>query len=713
MHDEQQGTAQGVRWYTADPAALDQLTPDGESEQPHDASWTIDPEGKWILGNHPESTPEQRQRLRAVLAKHQHSSFAYSLKDLVPYTGPLGPARFELKEDKAMWQPQRQYTVDELAVGDEKVGEMLEAHIISEVPTTNRHASAITLPMKRAPDGSWTDKRFCIDLRHVNSNTVVDKYGLPLPEQLFQRMRGCRFMTKLDMRSGFFAVALDEESKLQTAFWWRGKLYAFNRLPFGHVNATAIFQRRMELELQQAGLTHCTSVFVDDVCIFSDSMEDHIQQLDKLLAHFAKANLRAHPSKTIVAVDCLPYLGHLVTASELKPDPAKVAAMHALQPPTNVKRLQSHLGLFNYYRCYIREFSRVAAPLTALTKKDAVWKWGTEEQEAYDQLKAALTVPGLALKQPDPSLPYRLYTDWSCTGIAALLNQVHPDGSEHLVACVSRTLNPAERNYAAWKGELLAAVYGIKAFRPYLLGQQFQLITDHRALLWLLTHKHPVGQQARWLLSLSEYQFSLVHRAGIDNPADAPSREPLACMADWTGSRLDSGEESWTLPQVFLADGSLDPVNYSHDQLALELGLQPCSAAVTIAAAALSASPARVLADEAQLRPPSHEEATSSLLFALSAISASSDDPLTEFDPLAPQMGGGYRCLFFERQWCTSMAPCCLKADGWYMGKPSPGRQAMPDPILHASEHRYACAAHSVGGSNFLSGSTACRRSPV
>eukprot|EP00775_Hariotina_reticulata_P015043 gene15043-biopygen878 len=106
--------------------------------------------------------------------------------------------------------------------------------------------------MKRAPDGSWTDKRFCIDFRHVNSNTVVDKYGMPLPEDLFRRMQGAKVMSKLDMRSGFFAVALDEESKLQTAFWWRGKLYAFNRLPFGHVNATAIFQRRMELELQQA-----------------------------------------------------------------------------------------------------------------------------------------------------------------------------------------------------------------------------------------------------------------------------------------------------------------------------------------------------------------------------------------------------------------------------------------------------------------------------
>jgi hypothetical protein len=558
-----------VRWYTADPSALDQLTPDGAAEEPHDSRWQVHPEGKWIMGNHPDSTPEQQQQLEAVLKKHQHTAFAYSLKDLPPYTGPLGPAHFELKEDKAMWQSQRQYTADELAVGDEKVQEMLEATIISEVPTTNRHASAITLPMKRAADGSWTDKRFCIDLRHVNSNTVVDKYGLPLPEQLFQRMRGSKFMTKLDMRSGFFAVQLDEESRLQTAFWWRGKLYAFNRLPFGHVNATAIFQRRMELELQQSGLAHCTSVFVDDVCLYSTSMEEHIQQLDQLLTHFAKAGLRAHPAKTILAVDCLPYLGHLVTATELRPDPAKVAAMQALQPPTNVKRLQAHLGLFNYYRSYIVGCSRIAEPLYALTKKDAVWQWGDTEQQAYDQLKAALTTPGLALKQPNPELPYRLYTDWSCSGIAGLLNQVYPDGSEHLVACVSRSLNQSERNYAAWKGELLAAVYGIKAFRPYLLGQQFQLITDHRALLWLMTHKQPVGQQARWLLSLSEYQFSLVHRAGIDNPADLPSREPLACAADWTGSRLDTGDEGCALPTVYLADGSLDPTAYSHDQLAV------------------------------------------------------------------------------------------------------------------------------------------------
>jgi hypothetical protein len=124
-----------------------------------------------------------------------------------------------------MWCPPRRYNPDELAIGDEKVDEMLSAGIIKEVPTTNRHASAITMPLKRAADGSWTEKRFCIDLRQVNANTVPDRYGMPLPEDLFQQMQGARFLTKLDMRSGFFAIALEEDSKQHTAFWWRGKLF--------------------------------------------------------------------------------------------------------------------------------------------------------------------------------------------------------------------------------------------------------------------------------------------------------------------------------------------------------------------------------------------------------------------------------------------------------------------------------------------------------
>ncbi len=282
-----------------------------------------------------------------------------------------------------------------------------------------------------------------------------------------------------------------------------------------------------------------SSVFVDDVALYADTWEEHLQHMRTLLQHFQQVGLRAHPAKTIVAADCLPYLGHLLSGKELKPEPAKIEAITALQPPTSVNRLQAHLGLFNYYRCYVPEFSRIAQPLYALLKKDATFHWGEEQQQAYVTLKQHLSKPCTAMKHPVGDRAFHLYVDWSQSGIAAVLNQKGDDGSEFMVACASRSLNEAERNYPAWKGEMLAAVWGVKHFRSYLHSREFFLHTDHRALLWLLTHKAPVGQQMRWVLALQEYMFNLVHKPGADNPADCPSREPAACVADTVGARLE------------------------------------------------------------------------------------------------------------------------------------------------------------------------------
>lgn len=632
-----------MRWYKADPAALDQLMPEGSAEEPHDVRWTVHPTGQWILGNHPQATPQQLQQLEQLL-QQEIGAFAYSMKDLPGYSGPLGPAHFELIEDKPMFSPARKYTEPELALGDKKVGEMMEAGIIYEVPTLGvRHAQAPTMPLKRLPDGSWGDIRFALDSRHINANTVVDKYGMPLPEELFRQMAGARFFTKLDMRSGFFQVELDLPSQLQTVFHWRGKCYAFKRLPFGHVNATAIFQRRMELELQAAGLQHCTCVFVDDVCVYSDTMEEHLQQLRQLLQHFQQVNLRAHPAKTIVATDCIPYLGHLVTGKELKPEPAKIAAMTALQPPDCVKRLQAHLGLLNYYRCYIPNFAIIAQPLYALLKQGTKWLWGEAQEGAYKQLKAALSTPGLALRQPDPNRPFRLYTDWSTSGIAAVLNQLDEQGREYLVACVSRSLNDAEKHYPAWKGELLAAVFGIRAFRPYLLTRQFQLITDHKALLWMMKQQRPTGQLARWILSISEYQFSLVHRAGVQNPADLPSREPQQCEADWTGSRLDNEQPQCIVPPVYRPDGSPDSHTYTDAELESHVseGTQSRDQRRGLRVAAAGQllpghepRPSQVLAEAASVQRQHPTAAAQQALHAVAAISAAASAAgIDQYDP--------------------------------------------------------------------------------
>ena len=641
-----------IKWYQPDPSILQHLTPDGNADDPHDARWTVHPTGQWILGNHPQASPQQMQQL-VTLLEQEKGAFAYQLSDVPGYQG--GDVSFKLIDPtKRMWSPQRRYTEEELAFGDEKMKEMLDAGVVVEIPTTNPHASAVTLPMKRAADGSWTDKRWCIDLRQTNANTVVDRYGLPLPEDLFRRIRGAKFLVKADFKSGFWQLKLDAESQKHVAFWWRNKLYTYTRLPFGHVNATALFQRVMEKELHAAGIAHCSAPFVDDVILWADTFDEMLLNLRKLLQHLQKVGLRLHPAKTIVAADCLPYLGHLVSADECRPEPAKIAGIQALPRPTTLKQLQAQLGLFNYYRCYVPEFSRIAQPLYQLLQKGASFTWSEAAQQSYDSLKAALCTPGMALRQPVDNLPFHLYVDWSSNGIAAVLNQKAADGTEYMVACASRSLNTAEQNYPAWKGEALAAVWGVKLFRPYLHSKEFFLHTDHRALLWLLTHKTPVGQQMRWILALQEYRFNLVHKAGSSTPADVPSREPSSCMADSTGARLDADLIDWPLPQVLHSDLTPDPTQYTHDSLTHMLGMSRpatgksmggsvAAVATAVGHASDSLPPATCLAEQ----PQQHYSSAQLQHSVLQCLMASNDTAVGAFLPsTASLLGGGVHGLF-------------------------------------------------------------------
>ncbi|KAF8056149.1 pol [Scenedesmus sp. PABB004] len=560
-----------------DPAAaaigqtpLEAYTAGGEQETEELSDrWEQDPEHKWIHGNHPELTAEQKEQLQQVLLEHK-DVFAYEMKDLVGYKGELGPAQLRMKTEEPIICPERKPSPRDLDIGREKVREMLDAGVIREVSTHGMtHACPIVMAAKRAPDGTLTDKRFCYDGRAINANAVIDKYKLPLPEELFRRMAGATWRSKVDCRSGFFNIPLDEASQRYACFWWEGRLYSFTRLPFGHVNATAIFQRIMEHELRAAGLKDFAVVFVDDICIYTKTFEDHLRCLRLLFGRFRTVGLRAHPSKTVLCSDSMPFLGHLVSESGMQPDQAKVAAMRELAPPTSADQVRSYLGVLGFYRCYVPEYSAIAAPLNALLKKGTRFVWGPEQAAAFDRLRDALTSPTAVLRHPDPSRPYHLYTDWSPHGISAVLNQRDQNGGEYMVACASRSLNEHERRYEAWKGEALAAVWGVKTFRPYLQGPHFHLHTDHRPLLWLLAAKEPTGQHARWVLSLQDYEFTLVHKAGKSNVADVPSRHPRATTVDAAGARLDRTREPMyqLQPAVLQADGTPDTTEYTWELL--------------------------------------------------------------------------------------------------------------------------------------------------
>lgn len=539
-------------------SAVSELLPGGEEKAVWDARYEKDEEGGWIWGNHPLASAGQIQRLKDTVGGLKSTAFAYTLKDLPGYSGQEGPVKFGMTNgSKPLFQTAKRYSPAEIKVRDAKCSEQLEAGIIRQCRGHGQYASRPTMPCKKDASGQYTDHRFCVDYRGANAAMESDNYPTPLPEELFQSLGQRRFFSVIDMRAGFHQLPLHPESQEVTAFWWGSELYCYNRLPFGIKVATAAFQRVMDRELSRAGLGDVARAFVDDVIIASHTADDHIRDVKATLEALAKVGLRAHPDKSIFMADAVEYLGHLVTMEGLQPSAAKIRAIAALPKPQTKEEVRAALGLLNYYRCYIQAYARIAQPLYSFTQAAGPSKlvWSAEQDQAWAQLKAAFAEEGHLLRRADPDRPFVLHTDWSTKGLGAVLGQVDQQGNEYMVSCISRSLNCHERRYPAWKGELQAAVWGMKMFRPYLHGREFTLVTDHRPLLWLMTSEHLAGQQERWVLAIQDLTFTIKHRPGVEHTcADVPSRQPLSSSFDGTGARLDEEDQpAYKLPMVELS----------------------------------------------------------------------------------------------------------------------------------------------------------------
>jgi RNase H-like domain found in reverse transcriptase/Reverse transcriptase (RNA-dependent DNA polymerase)/Integrase zinc binding domain/PHD-finger/Integrase core domain/C-5 cytosine-specific DNA methylase len=526
-----------------------------------------DPDNGWTWGNHPDMTPAEQQALRQVVAKHR-KSFAYHMKDIVGYRGLAGPFTVKLDTTKPIFSKARRYSVLENQIADEKCTELLEAGIIVPAPIDTQYASATTMPAKKDVNGNWTDKRLCIDYRALNKHTIADKYGMHHPEDLFKSLGDSVFFSKIDLRAGFHQIPIAEKDQPTSSFWWKHKLYMYTRCSFGMRNTSAFFCRVMDVEIAAAGLTAFCVAFIDDILIHSVSAKEHVGHVDQVLGMLYHCGLRAHPDKSVFGAAVIEYLGHNVSAYGLTPHEAKVSAIRNLRNPQNVSELRSVLGFMGYYRCYVPNYSTIAAPLNALLAKDVPWQWQSTQQAAYQLLKDSLCKEGRALKRYDPSRQLVLYTDWSHHGIGAVLTQNDEHGQEYIVACISRSLNSHERNYSSYQGELLGVVWAVKTLRPYLHGVSFVIVTDHRPLLWLMAATDLTGKHARWSLSLSEYSFEIKHRAGKKHQnADVPSRFPQPSSVDVTGARLDEVEptnQSTAIEPKASALAALYTCSYTH-----------------------------------------------------------------------------------------------------------------------------------------------------
>ncbi|XP_064398966.1 uncharacterized protein LOC135345475 [Halichondria panicea] len=405
--------------------------------------------------------------------------------------------------------------------------EMQENGVIS--PSASPWASPVVLVRKK--DGTL---RFCIDYRQLNSLTKADTFPLPRIDDLLDQLNKAKYFSTLDLASGFWKVQVHPDSKEKTAFITHQGLYQFNVMPFGLRNAPAVFQRLMQQVL--AGLNPeegvpFASVYIDDILIFSQSFNDHLQHLEAVIDRVASAGLRLKPSKCKFIRQTVEYLGHVLTPMGICPNPEKVRAVQQFPRPTSVKEVRQFLGLASYYRRFVKGFADIAQPLHALTKANCRYDWTADCQTSFDSLKSRMLMsPVLAF--PDFSLPFTLETDASIKGLGAVLSQRgQEDGKVHPVAYASRALSPQEQRYSVTELETLAVVWAVKHYHAYLYGHDVVVYTDHSAVKAVLSNPQANGKHARWWSQVycsGIKNLEIVYRAGRDNAnADALSRAPV------------------------------------------------------------------------------------------------------------------------------------------------------------------------------------------
>ncbi|KMQ82914.1 enzymatic polyprotein endonuclease reverse [Lasius niger] len=368
-----------------------------------------------------------------------------------------------------------------------------------------------------------------IDYRSLNEKTVGDAYPLPNITDILDQLGSAKYFSVLDLASGFHQISMTSKDAPKTAFSTPYGHYQFKRMQFGLKNAPATFQRLMDNVL--SGLQgNELFVYMDDIVIYARSLKEHEVKFNKLMQRLRTANLKLQPDKCEFLRHEVAYLGHIIGADGVKPDPNKIKSIAEFPTPKTEKNIKQFLGLAGYYRRFIPQFSKTAKPLTDLLKKNNTFNWQQRQSEAFNILKTALCSEPV-LQYPDFTKSFILTTNASGYAIGGVLSQGQI-GKDLPIAYTSRVLNAAEQNYSTIEKECLAIVYCTNHFRPYLYGKKFTIITDHKPLIWLHSIKDPSSRLWKWRTKLAEYEYEIQYKKGsLNSNADALSRNPPADYA--------------------------------------------------------------------------------------------------------------------------------------------------------------------------------------
>ncbi|CAM8997983.1 unnamed protein product [Rhodiola kirilowii] len=515
---------------------------------------------------------DETSKLVHVL-KANRKALGYSIDDITGISPSLCMHRINLEENvKPSRELLRRLNPKLSEVVFKEITKLRDAGIIYSVPDSEWVSPIHVVPKKGGLTVVQNDKgelvptrtvngwRMCIDYRKLNKATKKDHFPIPFIDQMLERLAGHDYFCFLDGYSGFYQIPILPNDQGKTTFTCPYGTFAFRRMPFGLCNAPGTFQRCM-MSIFSDYIEKCIEVFMDDFSIHGSSFDNCLANLSNVLARCIETNLVLNWEKCHFMVQEGIVLGHLVSKRGVEVDKAKIQVIEQLPPPTNQKGIRSFLGHAGFYRRFIKDFSKIARPLTHLLCNDVEFNFDEGCLEAFEKLKKNL-VSAPIVQPPNWDLPFELMCDASDYAIGAVLGQ-RVEKKLHVIYYVSKVLDSAQMNYTTTEKELLAVVYAFEKFRPYLVATKTIVYTDHAAIKYLMAKKDAKPRLIRWVLLLQEFDIEIRDKKGVENVvADHLSRVELYDSKWFSAPIQDSFVGEYLMSAEGDAPWYADYVNY-------------------------------------------------------------------------------------------------------------------------------------------------------
>lgn len=429
---------------------------------------------------------------------------------------------------------------------EEELDGMLREGIIER--SVSSYCSPLRIVKKK--DGRL---RICLDARYINQVIESNNGAPPLICELMQKYHHVKLMSTSDLVNGYWQISLAKASRPYTAFLYGTSPYQFCRIPFGLKTAGSGFIRALN-HVFERDYDEFLTVYIDDLLITSPSFEKHLEHLSAVFTRLQENNFTLRLDKSFFCRTSVSFLGFVLSVEGIRPAPDRLEVIKNFAEPSNKKQLQSFIGICTYYRQFSVRHANYIEPFRPLLKEKNPWNWTEQHSRAFSELKQNFA-RAVLLSHVMPGRPFRLQTDASDRGLCGVLYQIDECDDHRIITLVSRGLNQAEINYDTTEKELLAIVYAVTKCRTYLIGAEFEIITDHKELSFLNSSRYHTARLSRWCMILQQYTFVVKYCAGRDNiVADFFSRNPSKKFEEDTPRDLIV---SSILADIVLPDNSL------------------------------------------------------------------------------------------------------------------------------------------------------------